>query len=89
MALKMVKGSWQIASVVLYFCKNKLIGVRNLNDGNKRFHSTDWVKSLENSVLGKECILVLSKLDWILSHKLTIFINYTWVKDEQARDKPL
>lgn len=69
--------------------RSTIIFVRNLNDGNIRFHSTDWVKSLENSVLGKECILVLSKLDWILSHKLTIFINYTWVKDEQARDKPL
>lgn len=68
---------------------SSIIFVRNLNDGNIRFHSTDGVKSLENSVLGNECILVLSKLDWILSHKLTIFINYTWVKDEQARDKPL
>lgn len=43
--------------------RSTIIFVRNLNDGNIRFHSTDGVKSLENSVLGKECILVLSKLD--------------------------
>lgn len=43
--------------------RSTIIFVRNLNDGNIHFHSTDGVKSLENSVLGKECILVLSKLD--------------------------
>lgn len=43
--------------------RSTIIFVRNLNDGKIRFHSTDGVKSLENSVMGKECILVLSKLD--------------------------
>lgn len=28
-SLKMVKGSWQIAAVVLYFCKNKLIDLQS------------------------------------------------------------